>query len=210
MKKIITVLAAPLIALGLALTTAAPAQAHAPLSPFPGTTCGGNGSFRWPVKTGADASRTNVSTTPINTSVAYLRGLAPPTQTQLDSAWAQNHRINYMEFRTWQLTGGVLKTLSLNSHDSDLHMTVQDASGQQIVAEVPWPGCVSSLSPWLTAISTVRNYLDGLYPTTVSHPVQNVNRAVTISGLGFFDHAEQSGQKYYHIELHPVVSLSFS
>jgi hypothetical protein len=209
MKKIITVLASPLITLGLALTFATPAQAQAS-SPFPGASCGGNGSFRWPVKTGADADRYNVDTTPIDTSISHLHGLPPPTQTALDSSYAKDHRINYMELHTWQLTGDVLETISLNSHDSDLHMIIKDSSGHHIVAEVPWPGCVSSLSLWMTDISTVRHYLDALYPTSVSQPVQTVNREVTIRGLGFFDHSENTGQKYYHIELHPVIYISFS
>jgi hypothetical protein len=162
------------------------------------------------VKTGADADRSNVNTTPIATSIRSLRRLPAPTQTALNSSNAQNHRFSSMELNIWQITGAVLESFSLNSHDSDLHMIIRDASGQHMVAEVPWPGCVSSLSLWLTDISTVRNLLDTQYPTTVSNPTQTVNRAVTIRGLGFFDHAEQAGQRYYHIELHPVVYLSFS
>src|SRR5205814_8650920 len=177
MKKIITVVAAPLIALGLALTLATPVQAHGSFSPVPGGSCGGSGSFRWPVKTGADADGSNVNTTPIDTSIGYLRSQPPPDETTLLSSYATDHRLNSTELQSWQITGAVLTTLSLNLHDSDLHMIIH-ASGRHLVIEVPWPGCVSSLSPWLADITTVRDYLDAQYPTSASQRTWTVNRPV--------------------------------
>jgi|SRR6266404_1341897 len=73
-----------------------PAAAHA------STTCG---SWRWPVKTGSDATRYQVSRTTWYTGVNYLDSLTPPSSF---GSYAQNHRIKWPEFHTWQINDTTL------------------------------------------------------------------------------------------------------
>ena len=57
------------------------------------TTCG---TWRWPVKTGSDATRYQVSRTTRYTGVNYLDSLTPPSSF---GSYARNHRIRWPEFR---------------------------------------------------------------------------------------------------------------
>src|SRR5580692_2506442 len=132
--------------LGAAAPAAASAQAT---SPSPGrtapaaaqasTTCG---SWRWPVKTGSDATRYQVSRTVSYTSVSYLDGRTPPSSF---GSYAQNHRIKWPEFRTWQINNVTLIAIKLEG-DSDLHLRLRGPGGSIMIAEIPAPGCVSSAS----------------------------------------------------------------
>ena len=88
-------------ALGAAAPATASAQASStslawtvPAVTQAATTCG---SWRWPVTTGSDATRNQVSRTTRYTSVNYLDSLTPPGSF---GSYAQNHRIMWPEFRT--------------------------------------------------------------------------------------------------------------
>jgi hypothetical protein len=86
------------------------------------TTCG---SWRWPVKTGSDATRYQVSRTISNTSVGYLDHLTPPASF---GSYAQNHRIKWAELRTWQIDRVTLVAVKLED-DNDLHLRLRSATG---------------------------------------------------------------------------------
>jgi hypothetical protein len=87
------------------------------------TTCG---SWRWPVKTGSDATRYQVSRTVSYTSVSYLDGRTPPSSF---GSYEQNHRIKWLEFRTWQINNVTLAAIKLES-DSDLHLRLRGPAAQ--------------------------------------------------------------------------------
>ncbi len=110
---------------------AAPAAAQAP------ATCG---TWRWPVKTGSDATRYQVSRTTWYTGVNYLDSLTPPSSF---GSYAQNHRIRWPEFRTWQINNTTLVAVKLED-DGDLHLRLRSSAGKTMIAEIPRPGCVSS------------------------------------------------------------------
>src|SRR5881394_2991070 len=79
------------------------------------TTCG---IWRWPVKTGSDATRYQVSRTTRYTGVNYLDSLTPPSSF---GSYAQNHRIRWPEFSTWQINDTTLVAVKLED-DGDLHL----------------------------------------------------------------------------------------
>jgi hypothetical protein len=166
------------------------------------TTCG---HWRWPVKTGSDATRYRVSRTVTYTSVSYLDHLTPPAHF---TSYAQNHRIKWPEFRTWQIDKVTLVAVKLED-DGDLHLRLRSSTGKDIIAEIPRPGCVSSASLWKTGITSTRNAVTGRYWVSLYH-WHYIYRSINIRGLGFFDEEHNvTGAAPNDIELHPVIYIRF-
>jgi hypothetical protein len=177
--------------------TVAPSVAQA------STTCG---SWRWPVKTGSDTTRYQVSRTVSYTSVSYLDGRTPPSSF---GSYAQNHRIKWPEFRTWQINNVTLVAIKLEG-DSDLHLRLRGPGGSIMIAEIPAPGCVSSASRWATGIRNARSAVTSRYWVS-SDSWHYVYRSVNIQGLGFFDEEHNvTGAAPNDIELHPVTYIRFN
>lgn len=177
------------------LTVAAPAPpAHA-------ATCG---VFRWPVKTGSDADRWQVSTTIRYTSVGYLDSLRRPSG--VTSSYATNHRLNWVEKHTWQVTATLIAVKA--EDDGDYHLRLRE-SGHYMVAEVPRPSCVPSWSRWKTQVSAARNWVNARYPVSL-YGWHYVYRTVTVRGLGFFDEEHNvTGAAPNQVELHPVIRIAY-
>jgi hypothetical protein len=186
--------AAALAAAGLTLGIAPAQPAHA------ATTCG---IWRWPVKTGSDATRFQVNRTVTSTTIGYLDRRVPPASF---GSYAQNHRIKAPEFRTWQLRA-TLVAVRLED-DGDIHLRLR-SSGHLMIGEIPKPGCVSSASLWKTAIAAARQAITSRYSVSLSS-WHYVYRTVTVRGLGFFDEEHGvTGAAPNDIELHPVIHIRF-
>jgi hypothetical protein len=186
--------AAALAAAGLTLGIAPAQPAHA------ATTCG---IWRWPVKTGSDATRFQVSPLIHYTSVGYLDGRSAPSSF---TSYAQDHRIKIQEFKIWQVRA-TLVALKLED-DGDIHVRLS-SSGHNMIAEVPLGSCVSSASLWKTQIANARSYLTSRYSVSL-YSWHYVYRTVTIRGLGFFDEEHGvTGAAPNDIELHPVIHIRF-
>ena len=178
----------------VAYSTAAPASA---------ATCG---TWRWPVKTGSDASRYQVSKSVTYTSVNYLHTLVAPSSTSLNSSYAHNHRLKWPEFRTWQIRGVTLVAIKLED-DGDLHLRLRSSTGALMIAEIPLPGCVSSYSLWKTGITAARSYLTSRYSVSL-YRWHYIYRSVNVQGLGFFDEEHNvTGAAPNDFELHPVTYI---
>ena len=202
MKRIVTALltaAAIALSVGGVFTFSAAAPASA-------ATCG---TWRWPEKTGSDASRYQVSKSVSYTSVNYLHTLGAPSATSLNSSYAYNHRIKWPEFRTWQIRGVTLVAIKLED-DGDLHLRLRSSTGALMIAEVPRPGCVSSYSLWKTGISAARGYLTSRYWVSL-YSWHYIYRSVNVQGLGFFDEEHNvTGAAPNDFELHPVTYIHFN
>jgi len=156
----------------------------------------GCGTERWPVKTGTDANRNQVNTTPIATNVAYLGSRPKP------SSYPNNNRIPPYELHTYQVTAYV--TQYKLEADSDIHLVLKDTAGRQMIAEIPKPTCVGATSRWRTGITNARNAWTAHYSTTTTW--HYIHRSVTLRGLAFFDVPHgQTGKAPNAIELHPVI-----
>ena len=160
------------------------------------------GHWRWPVKTGSDATRYRVSKAVTYETIGHLDGLKPPSSF---GSYAQNHRIKWPEFRTWQLNRVTLVAVRLED-DGDIHLRLLSA-GKKMIAEIPLPRCVSSASPWKAAITSARNAVTSRYPVSLDS-WHYVNRMISIRGLGFFDEEHGvTGAAPNDIELHPVTAI---
>jgi hypothetical protein len=191
-------LAAAAVASGLTLTGAGAASAAAPHAAVT-IHCG---TWRWPVKTGSDATRYRVSKAVTYATIGHLDGLKPPSSF---GSYAQNHRIRWPEFRTWQLNGVTLVAVRLED-DGDIHLRLLSA-GKTMIGEIPLPRCVSSASPWKAAITSARNAVTSRYSVSLGS-WHYVNRTISIRGLGFFDEEHNvTGAAPNDIELHPVTAI---
>lgn len=163
------------------------------------------GTWRWPVKTGADATRYQVSKTTYFTGINYLDSLAPPSSF---GTYAYNHRIKWPEFRAWQIDYTTLVAIKLED-DGDLHLRLRSTTGKTMIAEIPRPSCVSSLSLWKTPITNARNYVTSRYWVSL-YSWHYIYRKIDIRGLGFFDSEHGvTGAAPNQIELHPVIYIHF-
>ncbi len=163
------------------------------------------GHWRWPVKTGSDADRFKVTATPQVTKIKYLSTRAVPSN--LESLWAQNHRVSWVERRTWELRHTTLVKTRLQP-DGDIHLILANAAGKTMIAEIPKPTCVPDHSLWKTQITKARHYLTARYPASTTWTI--VNRPVDIQGLGFFDSLHGQAEAADNgIELHPGTELKF-
>jgi hypothetical protein len=170
-------------------------------APQAATTCG---SWRWPVKTGSDATRHQVRRSISYTSVGYLDHLTPPKSF---GSYAQNHRIRWPEFRTWQINGVTLVAVKLEA-DGDLHLRLRSA-GKDMIAEIPRPDCVSSASLWKAGITSARSTVTSRYWVSL-HKWHYLYRSINIRGLGFFDEEHDvTGAAPNDVELHPVIYIKF-
>jgi hypothetical protein len=164
------------------------------------TSCG---YWRWPVKTGSDANRYQVSKTITYTSVGYLDKLAAPSYF---TTWAQDHRIRWPEDRTWQIRGVTLVAIKLEA-DGDLHLRLRSSTGARMIAEIPRPSCVSSSSLWKAGITAARYYVTNRYWVSL-YSWHYIYRSVNIQGLGFFDEEHSvTGAAPNDFELHPVTYI---
>ena len=161
------------------------------------------GHWRWPVKTGSDATRRQVSKAVTYATIGHLDGLKPPSSF---GSYAQNHRIRWPEFRTWQINDTTLVAIKLED-DGDLHLRLRSSTGKTMIAEIPKPGCVSSASLWKTGITAARNYVTGRYWVSLSR-WHYLYKKIDIKGLGFFDEEHNvTGAAPNKIELHPVIYI---
>src|SRR5438105_2355225 len=164
------------------------------------TTCG---IWRWPVKTGSDATRYQVSRTTRYTGVNYLDSLTRPSSF---GSYSQTHRIRWPEFRTWQINDTTLVAIKLED-DGDLHLRLRSSTGKTMIAEIPTPGCLSSSSLWKTGITAARNYVTGRYWVSLDR-WHYLYKKIDIKGLGFFDEEHGvTGAAPNKIELHPVIYI---
>ncbi len=163
---------------------------------------GSCGVERWAVKTGTDTAVSQVNMTAQDTTIVSLRGIAVPSTFSSTSP-----RFTYAgspEIQNFRLTNVTLTQYKLEN-DSDYHLVLADASGNTMIAEIPYPGCMSG-SAWINQVTSARNAFDAKYAVTTSF--QTANDVVTITGVGFFDVLHgQTGVAPNGIELHSVLSI---
>jgi hypothetical protein len=154
------------------------------------------------VKTAADADRSKISTSPVlSTSIASISSRPKPT------SYPNNNRIAPVELHVWQITATV--TQYKEEADSDVHLVLRDSSNRSMIAEIPAPSCVSSISRFRTNIASSRSTWMHTFPLSTSW--HYIHRSVTLRGLGFFDPPHgQTGASTNGVELHPVIHMQLN
>ena len=163
---------------------------------------GSCGVERWSIKTGSDSAVGQVNMAPQDTTIVNLRGIPVPA-----GFGSSSPRFTYAgspEIQNFRLTNITLQQYKLEN-DSDYHLVILDGAGNSMIAEIPYPGCLTG-SSWTTQITNSRNAFDARYAVTTSF--QTANDTVTITGAGFFDLLHgQTGVAPNGIELHSVLSI---
>jgi hypothetical protein len=161
--------------------------------------------WRKPVKTGSDKDRNKVHRNYQWTTMHYMTHLPYPSITELDSSYAESHRIRWWERRTWMVAAWLNRVRIAD--DGDFHLDLR-RNGESMVAEVPNPICVPVFSPWWYQIQRTRAKM--IARLSPSDAWLQVGRWVHVRGLGFTDRLhEVSGQAPNGIELHPVTGIQF-
>ena len=118
------------------------------------------GTERWPVKTGVDADVANVDKTRIvDSTVRELGSLPRPAElmppNELHDAYDAK-RAAPVELTVWRVTAKVI-ALKLEA-DGDYHLVLQDDSGAEMVAEIPYPdnAFIATTSPFFDDVGTAR------------------------------------------------------
>src|SRR5512140_2295934 len=169
-----------------------------------GVGLGSCGVERWAIKTGTDSAVSQVNMTAASTTIAALRAI--PVPSGLGSSSARFTYAGSPEIQNYRLTNVTLTKYKLED-DSDYHLVLQDGSGNTMIAEIPYPSCVSG-GTWGSSISSSRAAFDAVHTATTSF--QTANDTVTVTGVGFFDLLHgQTGVAPNGIELHAVLGLCF-
>jgi hypothetical protein len=183
--------AAPMISCGVS-----PSPSPTP-TPSPTPACGVE---RWSVKTGtdADAGMVDLSTSQATTVTTMRSWTAPGTI-------PSNNRVAPYETTVWTINATLVE-YKLES-DSDYHIVISDNSGNTMVTEIAYPGCVGPGSPFAAGIANARAKFDAVFTPTGSFQFANV--PVQITGVGMFDLQHgQTGVAPNGIELHPILDIN--
>jgi hypothetical protein len=166
------------------------------------------GVQRWPVKTGTDSDIGSVDLSHATPSrIADLINLAEPDDRP------QSNRVGPTETTVVTLDATLTFWKFENdpkSGDSDYHLVLEDANGNSLVGEIPFPGCVGDESPLKDRITAAR----ALFDSQVKPKGHNVHIPVRITGIGFFDLHSQghnpTGSANNGIEIHPIFNLELN
>lgn len=131
------------------------------------------GVERWPVKTGTDRDVALVGKNIIN-GLSFGAGIVdatveeliliprPADMTPVNRLFPrfQERRRGPVEFVVWRLEGDIIALKQ--EADGDLHLVVQGASGQTMIAEAPTPRppFVDASSPWTSNMQVARTAID--------------------------------------------------
>ncbi len=167
------------------------------VSPIATPNCGVE---RWAVKTGTDADASSVNQASQSTTIATMRSWTPP------SPIPANNRVSPYETNLVTVNATLLEYKF--EDDSDYHLVLQDQNGNTIIAEIPYPGCVGSNSPFATGIINARMKFNAMF--TASSSFQFANVPVQVTGIPMFDFLHgQTGVAPNGIEIHPIVDIVF-
>jgi hypothetical protein len=167
------------------------------------------GTWRWAVKTGTDNDVGKINLVPQVTTIGALTSIAT-------SAGGYCNRNAPTETNVYVLRDVDLKFEALEA-DCDYHIIASDPmTGQTMVTEVPFPGCVGHNScasgmPVYCDITHARAAVDAKNPSQTYGSMGTG----TIVGVGFFDtdelmnHPGPSGEAPNGIELHPILGICF-
>lgn len=169
---------------------------------FEASNAQGCGIERWAVKTGTDASASQVNMTPQDTTVANMVALSVPAGFNEDAS----RLVGSAEMQVWKLSATLVSFKE--EADSDYHLVLHDDQGNSMIAEIPDPACVGQGSPFLAGITKARAQFNARY--TANGSMQPAGVPVTVTGVGFFDTIHgQTGVAPNGIELHPVLQIQF-
>ena len=168
------------------------------------------GVQRWDVKTGKDAQTSSIDlSSPTPTTIAFLTDL---TRFPAPHPWPPPSRLAPEELTFWTLDA-TLDSFKFEDDpqtgDSDYHLIIKDDVGNTMVAEIPFPGCVTG-SVWASQITQTRADFDARF-TATSTFTSAQNTPVRITGIAMFDKsAHGSGHSPNGMEIHPVLSIIFN
>jgi hypothetical protein len=168
------------------------------LAPQPQT--GGCGVERWSVKTLTDPGASQVNLTPRPATVEDLAALPVPDGFGRDAGRLEP------ELQTYTVSATLVEFKE--EADSDIHLIIQGASGQSMIAEIPDPQCAQG-SRVLSQISSARTQFIDRFGQPSPTSWTQANAPIRVTGVLFFDIPHgQTGVAPNAVELHPVLEIA--
>lgn len=165
------------------------------------TPCFPCGLERWAVKTLRDKDVLRVNTTPLETTIADLNSLTPPSKADLMKAL--NYRFAPDELQVWEVTG-YLVGFKLEA-DEDFHIVLADPADatKTMVVEIPSEHCMKGSGALQAAWQTRFGKATPKFRRVPANKIK-----VQVVGYGFFDVLHgQTGVAKSGFELHPVTAI---
>jgi hypothetical protein len=196
--------------MGLLFALAGPSSPPLPAVAAPKAThaasVGVCGVERWSVKILSDPAASQVSMTPIRTTVEVMRALNIPGQIGLNTPRFPE------EMKTYRITARLLE--AAREKDRDYHLVIAGARpSATMICEIPDPACLTTTRSRaaVSAITKARNYFDRTFGRPSAAPTFTQipgTPTITITGALFFDRLHnQRGVAPNAVELHPVLDL---
>ncbi len=174
------------------------------------------GKWCWSTKTGTDSDKGSIDLSQVvQTTIAQMDALQGPPYLLTCGASGGYCSCPYPPRESpagdtvYELKNVHVSEIGLEA-DSDYHMDLDDGQGHDMVAEIPFPGCVGSSSVVGCNISHARAAVDAVTPPQSAGDA--VNLTATIIGVGFFDFVHNppvQGSAANGVELHPVLRMCF-
>jgi hypothetical protein len=161
------------------------------------------GTERWSTKIGTDAAAASINFdgVPVMTTVEDLRSRPAPKDIRHFVG-----RSSGIEDRLFAIDATLV--LFKSEADGDLHLVLEGASGETMIAEIPSPRCVPATSPFYAGVSSTRATFEARFHTKAEG---HIRVPVRVMGVGFFDFIHgQTGVAPNGIEIHPVLSINFT
>ena len=160
------------------------------------------GRERWRVKTLTDPAASQVSLTPVPSTVEAFRALTVPGTIEFGTPRLSQEKHSYTV--TARLLWDKLES------DSDFHVVIAGQSGATMIAEIPDPGCAAG-SAVSTSLARVRRAFVARFGEPSPERFERVHGTPTvrITGVLFFDVLHgQRGVAPNGVEVHPVLGFS--
>jgi len=187
-------------------TESASASATLTINPTPAPPVGVHcGTERWPVKTLSDQDAASVNFSPVDSSVAELRGLTAP------ASLPQSSRIAPTELTVYSVTAQLVEFKLEEDHD--IHLVIAEPSDPSATMITEFPDadtCTGAVaSAHAGEMKSARAALVAAFGQPSSSSFTRMSSTATITGVGFFDVLHgQTGVAPNGIELHPVIGFS--
>lgn len=155
---------------------------------------------------GADSMASKIDKTIRRTTIEAMTQLRRPNDLAADgtSPAYQDRRVAPFETSVWKVQARLIRVI--HRPDDDIYLVLEDSAGREVVAEAPAPYTTAG-TPFEEETTNVYRLLEGLFG--LSGVPKEVNREVTVVGVGFFGKASnRQGAPHNGARLMPILGFT--
>ncbi len=155
---------------------------------------------------GSDSMASTVDKTIKRTTIEAMTRLRRPNDLAADgtSPAYQDRRVAPFETSVWKVQARLIRVI--HRPDDDIYLVLEDSAGREVVAEAPAPYTTAG-TPFEVETTNVYRLLERLFG--LSGVPKEVNREVTVVGVGFFGKASnRQGAPHNGARLMPILGFT--